>query len=330
MKANLVQRVYVPYGVPPRAPTSALLGAFCAAACLLGACDRPASRHTEASAVDKRHIVLHLPRMEAPLTGYPLVIALHGGFGSGAQLERAVGLDAIADREGFAVVYPDGRAHHWNDGRGPDAGGEDVDDVAYVRSLIDDLAAKHPIDTRRIYAVGLSNGAMMAYRLACELSDTLAAVATVAGGIATNVAPRCHPSRAISVLAIHGTADPIMPFDGGDVNGGRAGRPRQPRGKVLGARASIEIFSAAARCTPTPSRTARTKLVPSDPTSVTEVVYADCAPGTGIELVEIDGGGHTWPGATSWLPASFVGPTSQQLQTSELIWQFLARHVTTR
>src|SRR5262249_41242701 len=159
-----------------------------------------------------RPFVVHLP-VRAPAGHYPLVVALHGGFGTPAEFERTSGLDAIADREGFAVLYPGGENHHWNDGR-DNQYMRPVDDVGVVRDLIEQMITKYPIDPDRVYVTGHSNGGDMAYRLGCELSDKLAAIAPVAGEIPSNIAGSCHPARPVSVIAIHGTADRLNPFAG--------------------------------------------------------------------------------------------------------------------
>jgi polyhydroxybutyrate depolymerase len=288
-------------------------------ACVVAGC-AGAPEPTRTPVPSGRHYELHLPSHRPP-GRYPLVLALHGGFGNGAVLERAIGLDAIADREGFAVVYPDGLNRHWNDGRGSASGATDVDDVAYLRSLVDELTAAYPIDVDRVYATGMSNGGIMSYRLGCELADKLAAIAIVSGEISATVAASCHPARAISVLAINGTADPFVPWDGGQVGGRGMGR-----GEVIGARRSIAMFGAAAHCNPEPTTTAEPDRDPDDGTTVQDIVFRDCAPGAAIELLEIDGGGHSWPGGVKNLGRRLGGVTSRELSASQRIWQFFAEH----
>src|SRR5207237_8315757 len=117
-----------------------------------------------------------------------------GGGSKSRQMER-FGRDAVCDREGFAVVYPEGEHGHWNDGRGDANGSAPVDDVAFIRTLIDTLAAAYPIDTDRVYATGISNGGIMSYRLACDLSDKIAAIAPVVGEGSESVAQACQPAR---------------------------------------------------------------------------------------------------------------------------------------
>ena len=158
----------------------------------------------------------------------PLVVALHGGTGSGRQFERSSGFDAQADEHGFIVVYPDGvgagddetQLRTWNAGGccGP-AVRKDVDDVGFVRQLIDEMVERYSIDPARVFAVGHSNGGFMSYRLACELSDRIAAVGLQAGGLMID---ECAPERPGSLLHIHGAEDTNVPLEGG-VGSGIAG-----------------------------------------------------------------------------------------------------------
>ncbi|HEY3804019.1 MAG TPA: PHB depolymerase family esterase [Kofleriaceae bacterium] len=250
----------------------------------------------------------------------PLVIVLHGGFGNGRQSERKDGFDAVADREGFAVAYPDGLERHWNDGR-IDNGATAVDDVAFVRTLIDELVAHDKIDPARVFVTGMSNGGMMTYRLGCELADKIAAIAPVSGPLAASLATTCRPARPLPVLAMHGTDDPIVPYGGGEIRL----RNLNARGEVMSAEAAAELFARADGCTGAPARTREPDRDPSDGTSVDRIAYT-CPAGIRVELLAIAGGGHTWPGSTqpTRLGARLVGATSRELSATERIWQFFA------
>jgi len=169
-----------------------------------------------------RTYALYVPASLQSGVPAPLVVALHGGGGNAANLERTVRLDAIAEREGFLVVYPDGSGRldeillTWNAGNCCGyALDEQVDDIGFIGALVAQLSDMYAIDPRRVYATGMSNGGMMSYRLACEAADLFAAVAPVAGAL--NVAD-CEPAEPVSVLAIHGTADQHVLFEGGPPN----------------------------------------------------------------------------------------------------------------
>ncbi len=181
----------------------------------------PAVELVAALVVDgrERSYRLHIPPGLVPSAPSALVVGLHGGGGNGANLQAKVGLDAIADREGFLVAYPDGSGRlddyllTWNAGNCCGyALDEQVDDTAFLRAMVADIARTYSIDPRRVYATGMSNGGMMSYRLACEAADLFAAVAPVAGALNLEL---CEPSEPVSVLAIHGTADQHVLFEGG-------------------------------------------------------------------------------------------------------------------
>ena len=150
----------------------------------------------------------------------PLVLALHGGGGTGLRLHQLTGLDATAETHGFFLVYPEGVEKNWNDGRADmrsTAAREEVPDVDFLRTILDEMRSTYLVDETRVYATGMSNGAMMASRVACELADRVAAVALVAGTMPRSIQPQCAPRRPVSVMIVHGTEDPIVPYQGGEV-----------------------------------------------------------------------------------------------------------------
>ena len=170
---------------------------------------------------------LHVPR-GLPRDGTAaLVLAFHGGGGDGAGMERLTGFSALADRVGFAVAYPDGIARHWNDGRdssASEAHRRRVDDLGFIAALIDTLVAELNGDPKRVFATGISNGAIFAHYLAAHLAGRVAAIATVAGSIAQPFAQEFAPSAPVAVFMIQGTDDPLVPYSGGGVAPGRHGR----------------------------------------------------------------------------------------------------------
>lgn len=169
----------------------------------------------------QRPYTIHLPASYDKSRKYPLVIALHGGGSEGGAMNALTDFNALSDQQGFIVAYPEGYEHNWNDGRnakGIKAQAENIDDVNYISILIDHLEQDLGIDNKMVYATGISNGAIMSHRLACELSNKIAAIAPVAGSIPQKMAAVWSPSRAVSVLIINGTEDAIMPYNGGDVS----------------------------------------------------------------------------------------------------------------
>jgi polyhydroxybutyrate depolymerase len=271
-----------------------------AAACSSCATSTPTT--TTTPSVDERSITVdgrertyrvHVPEgADGPL---PVVFVLHGGGGNGEQAERQTGMTGAADDAGFIAVYPDGTGRTslltWNAGNCcAYAQDEGVDDVAFVSAVLDQVLADYPADAARVFATGLSNGGMMSYRLACELSDRVAAVAVVAGAL--NVA--CEPSEPVSVLAIHGTADRHVRYAGGPTQAGV-----EPRTDASVAE-SVGFWTDHDDC-PAPPKESRAG-------AVTVTSHGPCAAGTRVTLYSVDGGGHAWPGGERNRPGADEAP----------------------
>ncbi|MEP6843168.1 MAG: PHB depolymerase family esterase [Pseudolysinimonas sp.] len=237
----------------------------------------------------------------------PLVMMLHGGFGSASQAEASYGWDAEADSNRFVVVYPDGQDHAWNVGGGccGTPGRTNLDDVAFLSAVVGDVEAALPIDKARVFATGMSNGALMAYRLACD-TQLFAAIGAVSGTLLGDC-PSPHP---LSVLAIHGTADQNIPYAGGEGSGAaKIDGPSIP--------SVNELWRTTDSCEP-PTSTVDDQVTTST---------ANCPDSKGIELITIDGAGHQWPGSTKNRAGGdtpFPG-----LDATEVIWQFFAAHPAT-
>jgi polyhydroxybutyrate depolymerase len=266
---------------------------------------------------------LHVPPSLPRHRPVPLLVALHGGFGSGHQFASSSGFDHLADEQGFIVVYPDGTpirasgaladARVWNGGRccGP-AVAEQVDDVGFISQVITRISERHDIDSNRIYATGHSNGAIMSYRLACELSDRIVAIGVQAGSL--EVDP-CTPSRPVSVLHLHGGADRNIPLDGGRGVGlaGIAFRP--PRD-------AARTFARSDGC-PDTSTTSTTP----DNADVSVETWQPCTDGTEVHFVTVAGASHAWMGHPSPRRASaLTGEPYLRYDSSAAIWSFLAAH----
>jgi polyhydroxybutyrate depolymerase len=236
----------------------------------------------------------------------PLVVVLHGGFGSGAQAEAAYRWDALADRIGFVVLYPDGLQRAWNAG---DCCGQrrarNVDDVAFIEAAVGATSRAYATDPKRLYVTGMSNGAMMAYRLACESALPIAAIAPVAGALTVT----CDHPRRVSVLHVHGLADRNVPFEGGP----GAGFARVTYRPV---NAALDVFRKADACAAPVTTT----------NGAVSIVRSACANGDAVQLTTIAGAGHQWPGA---VPAQaraaallHLEPPSTALDATALIWSF--------
>ncbi|MBJ7336836.1 PHB depolymerase family esterase [Mycolicibacterium sp.] len=233
----------------------------------------------------------------------PLVVMLHGGFGSAAQAERAYGWDELAKNAKFVVAYPDGVGRAWNVGGCCGRPGRDhVDDVGFVSEVVADVSAHVGIDPARIYATGISNGGMMTYALACN-SDRFAAI----GPVAATQLDACPAPRPTSVLHIHGTADRMIRYDGGPGDG--VARIDGP--PVLDVNAfwrNVDQCSMPAVTTGGPVSTST----------------AACPDGRSVALITIDGAGHQWPG--SQLVREGADPPTQTLNATSTLWSFFAAH----
>ena len=232
----------------------------------------------------------------------PLVFVLHGGGGTGAGMEAlALGrLTDLAKDEGFVIVYPDAFRRNWNDGRkdAPAAAARrNIGGVAFVSASIDAISAEVAIDPGRVFAAGMSNGAMMALRLGCDLADRIAAVAAVAGNLARDHAASCSPARTVSVLVMNGTADPLVPYGGGPVMFARRGR-----GALVGTDETVAIFRAHNGCAEAGVSESLADRDPRDDVRIEKFTWADCAERSEVVLYRLDGGGHVWPGGFQALP----------------------------
>jgi polyhydroxybutyrate depolymerase len=248
----------------------------------------------------------------------PLVLALHGRLGQGKNQAELTGFDGVAESGGFIAVYPDGVRRSWADGRGmTPADKQGVDDVGFLTTLVDHFIEKFGADRRRVYATGMSNGAMMSYRLACERADRFAAIAPVAAQMGQKLAGRCAPSRPVPIISFVGTADPLVPFEGGEVSG--------DRGPVLSAARTREKWATFAGCEGAPAVTRESDPEPGDGTQVRRESHGPCREGAEVIFYVVEGGGHTWPGGSRYLSERLIGRTTQDIDASSTAWEFFQR-----
>lgn len=265
----------------------------------------------------KRSYLVHVPPKYDPSKPSPVVLVFHGAGMNGLLMQGFSGLNGKADDAGFVAVYPNGT------GAGPfltfNSGGvewgllsKQPDDVAFVRQLLDDLATVVNVDAKRIFATGMSNGGMMCYRLAAELSERIAAIAPVAGTMAVT---ESKPKRPVSVLHFHGTEDRLVPYGG----------PDQRVPKFLTFKSVEDTVAAWVKlngCHQTPLVEELPDTV-DDGTKVTRKTYRSDA-GPEVVLVTIIGGGHTWPGRK--LPFELIGRSTLDIAATDMIWDFFVRH----
>lgn len=265
----------------------------------------------------KRLYLVHVPKNYDPKQPAQVVLALHGAMMNGPMMAWFSGLNEKSDEAGFVVVYPSGTGTSpflvWNAGgfRGKLAKGR-ADDVAFMDKLLDDLGTVVKVDGKRVYACGMSNGAMMCYRLATELSNRIAAIAPVAGTIAIE---ESKPNRPVPVMHFHGTKDTFVPFE-------------MPKGKtpsfmrLRSVQDSIRTWVKLNGCDENPKTEVLSKE--GDELKVTRTTYGGGRDGAEVVLITIDGGGHTWPGMAP--PASFLGKSALNISANNLIWEFFQKH----
>lgn len=256
-----------------------------------------------------RSYSFYIPASYRPGTPAPMVIGLHGTGSSGENFATHRDFRPIADTAGFIFVYPDGSRllglRYWNFGN---VFGSTVDDIGFIDALIDTIAAKYSLDTNRLYCTGMSNGAFMAYTLACQ-SSRLAAIAAVTGSMSVHTYDHCSPDPPIPVMHIHGTEDAINPYEG---NSG-----------MIAIDDVTAFWVALNQCEPTPLITAIPDADPGDGATAEHYLYRHGIHGHSVELFKVIGGGHAWPGSP--VPGS-TETTCMDFDACREIWRFFRQH----
>ena len=256
----------------------------------------------------QRDYILYIPAIYDGNTDVPLILNFHG-FGSNANQQLVYGdFRDIADKEGFLLVHPEGTLlngnQHWN--VGSFTIGSTTDDVSFTEALIDELANQYAINLDRVYATGMSNGGYMSFLLACQLSEKIAAVASVTGSMTPETYNACNAQHPTPILQIHGTSDSTVPYNGDTWT-----------------RSIEDVISYWANynnCETNPTTTALADIDPSDGSTVEHIVYIAGDNGLTTEHMKVIGGGHTWPGSAFNFPG-----TNYDINASMEIWQFFSR-----
>ena len=262
----------------------------------------------------------------------PLVVLLHGHGGSARQVIGANGRPSpfhrwlkLAERDGIVLVVPEGIAgsdhlQGWNDCRGDNVTNTTSNDVGVIRAILDEVERTLPIDRRRVFAAGMSNGAFMALRLAIEAPDRFSAVAIVAGAAAAK--SECpEPTHPMPVLFMHGTADPLVPFSGGTMT-------NPGRGTVLSTDASVRVWTELDHAAGDPITTALPDTDRHDGSHVTRLEYRNRAGDPVVLLYRVEGGGHAEPSPTERygpLYTAIAGRQNGDIEAADEIWTFFRR-----
>lgn len=267
----------------------------------------------------RRSYYVHVPAALASGSGHPAIIVFHGGEGTGLDAASSSNMAAAADQGGFIAVFPNSNNDQWNDGRNTTA--SRIDDVAFTMAVIADLGTRYGVNPARVFAVGESNGGMFTQRLACDAANSFVGFGIVAANMPTDYAPRCAPARPIPMMFFNGTADPIMPFGGGEISSsGWAGAG--VGGTVKSHSDTMAFWSAINGCTQITGPTTLPARV-NDGTSVQREQLQGCNGAGRMEIYIITGGGHTWPGSPVTPNTAVVGVLSQQIDaTAELVAYF--------
>jgi polyhydroxybutyrate depolymerase len=259
----------------------------------------------------ERDAILHVPQSYDPTKGTMLVLNFHGFTSNAAEQVILTGMNPVADAKNFVVAYPDGIGNGWNAG---DCCTElqpvGVNDVQFVKDLLALLESEYCVDPSRVFSTGFSNGGFFSHMLACDMADVFAAVAPVSGvlGIPTD---QCQPSRPVPVLDMHGTADPVVPYDGGPA------LKLVPGIVFMGVPETMTFWRGVDSCL--------------DPGAVvyqqgdaTCVLWAGCAGTADVELCTLEGDGHQWPDSSIDVPG--LGNESTSINATETIVEWFLAH----
>ena len=265
-----------------------------------------------------RSYLVHLPTGYDPAQKTPVVLIFHGAYTNATVMVNFSGLNVKSDAAGFIAAYPNGLGigdgmlffNAWS----PPSKDGPADDVAFTAAVIDDLSTVANVDSKRVFATGMSNGGMMCYRLAAELSDRIAAIAPVSGTVCI---PDAHPKRPVPVAHFHGTADDIVPF---------AGSPGKRTPKFLKFKSvdgSVKMWADLDGC-PIQAKVTELPDTAHDGTQVEKKVYGPGKDGAEVVLYSISGAGHTWPGKPS--PLKMLGSSTLNISANDLMWDFFCQH----
>ncbi len=267
-----------------------------------------------------RTFITHIPPNYTGTDSVPLVFVLHGGGGTANGMISFSEFDLVSDTAVFIAVFPQGvveassGGYTWADGRGTPADTAGIDDVGFISALIDHINSNYEINNSKVYACGMSNGGFMSQRLAVDLNNRIAAVASVGSTIDSSQVFTYQPTLPVPVMLINGVDDPFVPFNGGPVNGSQ--------GYAI---SSFELFNfwfQKNNCTGLIDSIQLPDVVTAESSTITKYYNHNCNCNSQIVLYKVNGGGHTWPGVPNFLYELIAGQTNEDIHASVEIWEF--------
>lgn len=276
----------------------------------------------------ERTYFVHVPESYTSKQAAPLLVLLHGGGGLARRMLAFTGFGPLSEKHGIIILAPAGVDRHWNDGRKKSYRSldENIDDVGFIVALIQKMEAEYKIDSNRIFVSGISNGAMMSYRLGLEAPEKIAAIAPVVGALPENLAKQWAENKRkldpLPAIIFNGTDDPLVPFDGGEVH-----LLRKKLGTVISVPDTVQLWAARNGCTAKP-KISSVPLTDAD-MRVNKTVFGEPGDEGEVVLYTIEGAGHAWPGpepGAQYLPPRLIGRACHGLNATELMWQFFENH----
>jgi polyhydroxybutyrate depolymerase len=273
----------------------------------------------------QRKYTIHQPQGFDNTSPTPVVLMLHGGGGTMQNAQPFTELNNTSNANGFLAVYPQGHTpvqngFSWADGRGTAADNAGIDDIGFINKLLDVLESGYSADPERIYICGFSNGGFMTQRLACQSNERFAAMASLGSIMDTMLISNCNPNRPKPMLLLLGTADPFVPYNGGEMIGSGNVTP------IVGMDTLVDFWKTNNGCTTANPPINLPDINTNDNSTVTVFEYTDCdCDNSIVKFYRINGGGHTWPGVPNPIYEIIAGPTNQDIHASDEIWDFFSQ-----
>ena len=272
----------------------------------------------------QRKFIIHLPPDFTPQDSIPLIIVLHGGSGDAFSAQGFTRMNSVSNEFGFAVAYPEGIAESgiggftWADGRGTPADDMGIDDVGFINKMVDNILSEYPILFKRVYLCGFSNGGFLTQKIACESNERFAAMASLGSTQDIILNATCNPERPIPTMIITGTNDPLVPYQGGPMDGDVP--------DIVSSQDLIDFWRSNNNCRTIGDSLDLPNPIIDDSSTVTSFEFIDCDCNADIKHLRINGGGHTWPGVELPDYELIAGQTNEDIQASLELWKFFSQY----